>query len=273
MWLINNKGEIMDAAAVLQETIAAVDRTGISSRKYNGIIIKATDKLAKATGQQLAQERKKKLGAPSRYTEKVGNLICQRISEGETLREICKSLDLSFHGVMDWIEKHESFGENYRRSRQRMAVNMVEGMVENVRNLENDRALAARVQADVIRWTAQRFAPELFSDVKRVELKGEVTHRHTHELAHEQKQRIAEAWLLSQSDKADTPGITGITTGPAKEPALIEVDSLESAGVREICGDEQRVIPKRKRTASPEKPAIKGKPGRKRKPIVDQLAD
>jgi transposase-like protein len=258
----------MDAAAIMETTIAD-SMTGLSSRQRNGVIVKAV----KALRQQTGQELKKKLGRPSRYTPKLGDQICQHIIEGKTLREVCREMDIAFYAVMDWLDKHQDFKEHYTRARKAQSVNLVDALMEETQDLGNDRALGVRVRADVVKWFASRMNPEMFADTKRIELSGEVHHKHSHELAHEQKQRIAEAWLLSQSDKADTPGITASTTGPAKEPALIEVDALDNAGVREICNDEQRVIPKRKRTASPDKPAIKGKPGRKRKPIVDQLAD
>jgi hypothetical protein len=249
------------AAQVLNDAVAQVAASpGLSSRKYNGIISAATTQLRQAVGKQMVAQRKKQ-GRPTRFTEKLGSEICRRISEGETLKSICKDLNLHFENVLEWTEDHKSFGEAYIRARRNMAINMVDGMIENVAVLENDRALAARVQADVVRWTAQRFAPEMFADSKRIELKGEVTHTHIHSLEDHQKRKIAEAWLMSQQD--DSPGISAETSGP----------DLEAVAVREICETEQGVPPKRKRTSTPQLPDPKRKRGRKPRIDMDKPID
>ena len=141
-----------------------------------------------------------------------------------------------------------------------MAKTLVEKLVDETSTLTNDQALAARVRADVIKWLAARYAPAEFGEVKRLELKGEVTHTHIHELPDHQKRKIAEAWLMSHAE--DTPGITAETTGP----------DLEGVAVREICEEAQCIIPKRKRSASglsalPAPAGDKRKRGRPRKHI------
>jgi hypothetical protein len=144
---------------------------------------------------------------------------------------------------------------------------MVDKLVTETETLVSENALAARVKSDVVKWVAGRFNPEEFSDLKRIELKGEVNHKHTHELAIEQKRRIAESWLISQEQDAPLPVITAETTGP-------DLPALEGVAVREICEGEQGERPKRKRSAPPAKTGKatdKRKPGRPRKLTVDDL--
>lgn len=245
-------------AQVLQETIEKVSAPDTGSRKYKGAIRQAGVRIKKAAG--VAMQAQKKLGRPTTYTKALGKTICERVSNGETLKSVCRDLNIPFHLVFRWTERDKSFGDAYRVSRQDMAVSLVEDMIEGVKGLENDKALAARVQADVIKWVASKFNPQEFSDIKRIELKGEINHHHTHDLAPEQKRRIAESWLISQEqDSSLTPAITAETTGP-------DIPALEGVAVREICETEQGERPKRKRSAQPSKAAASGKQrGRPRK--------
>jgi hypothetical protein len=252
----------MDSLAqVLQETTKKLT-PGISSRRHNGVIAQSIPAIRKAAAAQMNRTT----GKRARYTERVGKLICQRISNGETLVDICRDLELAFVSVMEWLDQEEKFGEAYRRARKSMAVNLVDELINKTGDLKSEDALAARVRSDVVKWVASKFNPEEFSDLKRIELKGEVNHKHTHELALEQKRRIAESWLISQEQETALPAITAETTGP-------DLPSLECVAVREICEGEQGERPKRKRSAPAKTGKQKRKPGRPRKLTVDDPID
>jgi hypothetical protein len=166
---------------------------------------------------------------------------------------------------MEWMQDHESYAKAYSDARKVMAVNLVDELINKTAELKSEDALAARVRSDVVKWVASKFNPEAFSDLKRIELKGEVNHKHTHELAIEQKRRIAESWLISQEQDSALPAITAETTGP-------DLPALEGVAVHEICEGEQGEQVKRKRSAQPGKPA-KRKPGRPRKLGIDDPID
>lgn len=261
----------MDTVAqVLQETIEKVSAPGLGSRDYKGAIRQAGIRIKQATG--IAMQAQKKLGRHTTYTKALGKTICERVSNGETLKSVCKDLNIPFHLVFRWTERDKIFGDAYRVSRQDMAVSLVEDMIDGLKGLENDKALAARVQADVIKWVASKFNPQEFSDIKRIELKGEINHHHTHDLAIEQKRRIAESWLISQEQDVSLPAITAETSGP-------DLPALEGAAVREICETEQGERPKRKRSAqsasadkSSKASKQRGRP-RKMKGCVDDKMD
>jgi hypothetical protein len=179
---------------------------------------------------------KNKQGAPTIYNEKVGNDICRRLSEGETLSSITKSLGIAQNNIYDWVAAHKSFAEKYESARKHQAISLVNELLDNSNQLESERALGMKVRADIIRWYAGRVNPELFGDVKRLELKGEVRHQHIHELPTEQKKRIAESWLLSQQD---SPGISAETTGPDIEVGVkvIEPNSAREVPARRVSTD------------------------------------
>jgi hypothetical protein len=198
--------DMKTVAQVMQETIEKVSVPTITSRQYKGAIRQAGVRMKQVVG--TAMQAQKQKGRPSTYTKAIGNVICERIGSGETLKGVCADLGLSFHAVMGWIEKDEIFRDAYRLARRNMSVSLVDTMLEESKTITNEQALAARVKADIIKWTASKFSPAEFGEIKRIELKGEVNHRHTHELAPEQKRRIAESWLVSQDQNETLPAIT-----------------------------------------------------------------
>lgn len=201
-------------------------------------------------------------GRPSLYTKKIGDEIIKRISNGETLSVIAKDLGFYQDSVYDWMNKDKDFSDRYSKAKEKQAASLINELIDETKELNNDRALAMRVRSDLLKWYAARVAPAEFGEVKRIELKGEVTHKHIHELADHQKRKIAEAWLMSQAE--DSQGITSETTGP-------NLPALESVAVREIQEGEQGIVPKRKRTA----PALVGPKGKAKgkKPKPDLEAD
>jgi len=205
---------------------------------------------------------KKQTGRPTVYTQKISDEIVKRVSNGETLSVVVKDLGLYQDSVYAWLKKHKDFSERYRQAKENQAVSLLNELLDESKELKNDRALAVRVRADIVRWYAGKVNPETFGDTKRIELKGEITHKHIHELADYQKRKIAEAWLMSQAD--DSQGITSETTGP-------NLPALESVAVREICEGDQGIVPKRKRSA----PALVGPKGKAKgkKPKPDLEAD
>jgi hypothetical protein len=206
--------------------------------------------IGKATSQVLPGKPQKKIGRPTKYNPKIADEVLSRIAGGQTLPKITKELGVSVQNIYDWMDKDQNFLDQYNRARERQAKTLVDSLIEESEQLENDRALAVRTRADIVRWVAARFAPSQFGDVKRIELKGEVNHTHTHELAQEQKRRIAEAWLISQQDEPGTL-IEGETV-PDIEP-----------GVQVIQDEQQREIPKRKRvTVKPKSPGAQDEQGR-----------
>lgn len=58
-------------------------------------------------------------GRPSSYTEEIAGEIIDRITEGETLADICRDDHMpGYRTVYDWEEKHEGFSANITRARK-----------------------------------------------------------------------------------------------------------------------------------------------------------
>lgn len=177
----------------------------------------------------------KKTGRPSQYSEAKAAAILKRIENGETLTAIAKESGMSLDCVYGWLKQYPEFAESYQRARESMARTLLDDLIDEAKKTEPDRALLLKTKGAIMQWAIARFNPREFSDSRRIELKGEISHKHSHELSSGQKQRIATSWLMSQQNEL-----------PVIEAEPVKL--LESDGVGEICETEQREVPKRKRT-------------------------
>lgn len=58
------------------------------------------------------------MGRKTTYTEKAAKAICERIAEGEPLREICRDETMpAWQTVYGWIDAHADFAERFVRAR------------------------------------------------------------------------------------------------------------------------------------------------------------
>lgn len=61
----------------------------------------------------------RKQGRPSGYTQAIADEIVDRITEGETLADICRDDHMpGYRTVFDWEEKHPDFSANITRARK-----------------------------------------------------------------------------------------------------------------------------------------------------------
>lgn len=58
-------------------------------------------------------------GRPTKFTEKIANEICNRLSEGEPLRQICRDDHMpAWRTVYGWINADKSFSARFARARE-----------------------------------------------------------------------------------------------------------------------------------------------------------
>lgn len=131
------------------------------------------------------EDMEKKKGRPSSYNEKLALEICRRISEGESLRSVCRDDSMPDRGtVHDWIldKDNLSFYHQYERACNTRAENMFDELVEiaddgtndfmererpdgstfEVVNTENIQR--SRLRADVRKWYLSKVMPKKFGD-------------------------------------------------------------------------------------------------------------
>jgi hypothetical protein len=72
--------------------------------------------------QAAEQPAPKKLGRPSLYNQQLAAQICTRISNGESLRNICREAGMPhMDTIYVWLGKHPVFADQYARAREEQA--------------------------------------------------------------------------------------------------------------------------------------------------------
>ncbi len=118
---------------------------------------------------------KKKRGRPSKYTSEIAARICDRITQGESLRSICKTPGMpSPSQVCKWLNAYSEFSGQYARAREAAGDAAYEDIVEIERQLKDKQidAHTARVLIDSIKWRASKLKPQLYGDHQQVLIGG-----------------------------------------------------------------------------------------------------
>lgn len=72
----------------------------------------------KKAAQKSGDDEPKKLGRPSKYSDALAAEICERLSEGEALAEICRESKMpGVQTVADWQKMDEGFSVSIARAR------------------------------------------------------------------------------------------------------------------------------------------------------------
>jgi hypothetical protein len=124
------------------------------------------------------------MARPSAFTQEVGDAICERLIEGESLRTICTSEDMpSKSTVCRWLAANEEFRDQYARARELQADILADETLDIADDGRNDwmermgkdgEAIGWQVNGEAIgrsklrvearRWYAGKLAPKRYSD-------------------------------------------------------------------------------------------------------------
>jgi hypothetical protein len=139
--------------------------------------------------------RKRPVGHPSLFTTELGDEICNRIADGESLRAICEEADMPDKAtVFRWLlaEEHKDFSNQYSRARDIQAdvlfdeihqiadtpqkgtktVRRGEGDNSTVETTEADMIEHRRLQIDARKWLIGKMAPKKYGDKQTHEHAG-----------------------------------------------------------------------------------------------------
>ncbi|MFZ1093025.1 MAG: hypothetical protein WAN75_28015, partial [Xanthobacteraceae bacterium] len=117
-------------------------------------------------------------GSPTEYTEEIGETICDRIVDGESLRTICADAGMPDEAtVLGWVSSHGKFRDGYELAREFAVEALLDETIEIVddpsgylveRVQANGRVVLVRdrkqlprcrLRADVRMWVAGQLAP------------------------------------------------------------------------------------------------------------------
>lgn len=122
-------------------------------------------------------------GRHSEFTEAIAKLICDRLVEGESLRQICRDEDMPSAGtVFKWLTQFPTFAEQYAKAREAQADALYDELFDIADDGTNDwieietkkrgveivlnkeAIMRSRLRADVRKWALARMAPKKYGE-------------------------------------------------------------------------------------------------------------
>lgn len=135
---------------------------------------KAAEGTSTATAPIQAPRRRK-------YTEAVGQRICEALAMGATLREAAAAEDVAPSAVLKWRDKHKEFGERYAQAREfgyMLKADRLDELVQEAHRAALDpefgsaRIAACRLEVDTVKWVLSKMLPKVYGDRQAVEVSG-----------------------------------------------------------------------------------------------------
>lgn len=137
-----------------------------------------------------------KRGRPTAYTEAIAKEICQRLAEGETLSQICRSEHMPARPtVILWVlDDREGFSDRYARARDLLLEYWADETIDIADDGSNDwmrreskdgnealvfnseHSQRSRLRVDTRKWLLSKLKPERYGD--KLELGGKLTIKH-----------------------------------------------------------------------------------------------
>ena len=126
--------------------------------------------------------------AASTFTQAIADLICEKIADGQSLREICRAEGMPDKAtVLRWMTAHEGFRDQYARAREAQADHFAEEILEISDDGSNDwmtrkqgdeevavanheHISRSKLRVDARKWLMSKMAPKKYGD--KVELGG-----------------------------------------------------------------------------------------------------
>lgn len=97
----------------------------------------SSQKVEESTQPAAQNKEKKTTGRPSKYTPELSREICERLSEGEPLRQICRDAHMpAWRTVYDWMGKSEDLSASIARARDIGYDKMAEECLEIADNIQ-----------------------------------------------------------------------------------------------------------------------------------------
>lgn len=117
-------------------------------------------------------------GRPTDYNQDLAAFVCERISNGESVRKICSDPDMpASSSIFKWLILHQEFAEQYTRAREAQ----MDAMVEEILEISDDTAKdtlstdsgekpnsewinRSRLRVDTRKWLMSKLAPKKYGD-------------------------------------------------------------------------------------------------------------
>lgn len=150
------------------------------------------------------------MGRPSSYNEETAKEICDRIENGETIRQICADKDMpAWNTIRTWLQQYEAFQAQYARARENSAhasADLIQDLADKAKNGELEPN-AARVAIDAHKWLAGKRKPKVYGDRQILDVGEDTLAKLSDERVHariaELSKELGVAALLGGSGKKE----------------------------------------------------------------------
>lgn len=110
-------------------------------------------------------------GRPSSFTPEIGDDICERLANGESLRRICLTPNYPRQAtVFRWLAANQEFREQYARAREAQADTLADEIIDiaDGKRAEYEGAEADvqrdRLAMDARKWVAAKLKPKVYGE-------------------------------------------------------------------------------------------------------------
>lgn len=182
------------------------------------VLKRETRKIKQATGQPVKAGRPKKQG----YTKEKAEEVLEHISNGMTVTQACARAGIKRLDFLRWVEVVPDLKAEYSAALKRLAGALVDGVlieVEAVKSESDSRVLVNKQK--IVAWASAALDNEMWGVKRAHEFGGQIKIQHTHELTQEQRERIAQAWLMARDNSLPKGKATVVIEA---EPVYKEVE-------------------------------------------------
>ena len=164
-------------------------------------------------------------GALVKFNETVADQICGRMSEGETLRQVCRDAAMPARStVYRWLSRNPAFADQYAAAREALVASWADEIIDIAddgttdyvtkvgRNgaeyeaVDQEHIQRSRLRVDARRWLLSKLNPGQYGDHVEVEHTGAVDHRHS--ISDTEKVRRLALFLLQSPAGATIEGVS-----------------------------------------------------------------
>lgn len=113
-------------------------------------------------------------GRPTDYNEQTADIICEKLAEGRSLREICGKEGMpSRTTVFRWLYAHPEFSDQYARAKEEAAELFAEDILSIADGESEDSDVQRdRLRVDARKWIASKLKPKKYGDRVQQEITG-----------------------------------------------------------------------------------------------------
>ncbi len=167
------------------------------------------------------------MARPSRYTKALGDRICDRFAEGDTLYQIAEDPAMpSKRSILRWARTNDDFKPKYRAALE-MKADLLHHLAEESLRLIHDRdsAAVARVRLDGYLRLAARIDPRRYNDKIVIrnggERPGDAIQVDHNKATHSVREKLLNK-LASMRNNADAVSLDMARSGDDRKPGIAE---------------------------------------------------